>query len=151
MFPDSHGFEAVPVTRSKNFVFLSALISRDKIEQVYTILFVTGISTKQQLSGNMFPNIKTCKNLDSYHQIYQFKLFTVILYSWGVRSDHMRFSVLSPLIEKSMTLFIIIIIVIIINITQTGMQASENTTMFTKSQIEKPRKLENKLKEATNE
>ena len=34
------------------------------------------------------------------------QLFTLILYCFGVRCDHGRFSVLSPFIEKSMIVFI---------------------------------------------
>ena len=36
------------------------------------------------------------------NQIYQFKLFSLVLYGVGVRCDQWRFSMLSPLIEKSM-------------------------------------------------
>ena len=37
-------------------------IDRDKLEDISIIRLVTGIATKPWLSGNMFPNIKTCEN-----------------------------------------------------------------------------------------
>ena len=37
-------------------------LERDKLKRVYLIQLVTGIAMKPQLSGNMLPNIKTCKN-----------------------------------------------------------------------------------------
>ena len=41
MFPESHGFVDVPVTRSTNFVSLHRLY-RAKLEHVYSIQLVTG-------------------------------------------------------------------------------------------------------------
>ena len=58
---ESHGFAAVPVTMSDNFVSLYKLY-KDKLENVYLIQLVTGIATKQPFSRNMLPNIKTCEN-----------------------------------------------------------------------------------------
>ena len=85
------------------------------------------IATKPWLSGNIFPNIKTCENgLSNFSEnltIVQLKvveitrflspkpinlqLFTFILYGFVVLCDHRRFSVLSPFIEKSMCTHII--------------------------------------------
>ena len=78
------------------------------------------MATKQWLSGNILPNIKTYKNgssnfsenlgvvglkffdsLNSHHKIYQ---FTLILYGVSVRCDRGRFSVHSPFIEKSLSI-----------------------------------------------
>ena len=67
MFSESHGFVAVPVTRSNNFVSLH-LLDRDTLEHVSLIQIVTGIATKLRLSGNMFPNIKTSKTDDRNSQ-----------------------------------------------------------------------------------
>ena len=61
VFPESHGFVAVPVTRSNNFVSLHEL-QMDKFEHVSLIQLVTGIATKPFLSGNMLSNVKTCEN-----------------------------------------------------------------------------------------
>ena len=57
MFPESHGFGAMPVTMSNNFVSLYQL-DMDKLEHVSLIQLVTGIATKPRLSGHMLPNIK---------------------------------------------------------------------------------------------
>ena len=64
MFPESHGFVAVPVTKSNDFVSLQQL-DTDKLEHVSLIQLVTGIATKPRPSGNMLPNIKPCENLRS--------------------------------------------------------------------------------------
>ena len=61
MFPESHGFIAVPVISSNNFVSLHKL-DRDKLEHVSLIQIVTGTVTKPRLSGNISPNIKTGEN-----------------------------------------------------------------------------------------
>ena len=45
MFPEDHGFVAVPVTRSNNFDFLREL-DWDKLEQASLIQLVTGMATK---------------------------------------------------------------------------------------------------------
>ena len=45
MFSESHGFVAVPVTRSNNFTSLHQL-DRDKLEHASLIQLVTGIVTK---------------------------------------------------------------------------------------------------------
>ena len=44
MFPESHGFIVVPVTRSNYFVSFHEL-NRDKLEHVSLIQLVTGIAT----------------------------------------------------------------------------------------------------------
>ena len=46
--------------------------------------------------------IKIARELDSYHQINKFTVFTLIVYGVVVHCDRMRFSVHSPFIEKSM-------------------------------------------------
>ena len=45
MFPESHGFDAVPVTMSNNFVSIQEL-DKDKLELVSLTQLVTGIATK---------------------------------------------------------------------------------------------------------
>ena len=121
MFPESHGFDAVLIIMSNNFVSLQYL-DRDKLEHVSMIRLVTGIATNPWLSGNMFTNIKTCENgwsnfsknlrivalkLLEFNAILIMKsinllLFTLIFYGFGVRCDLRQFSALSPFIEKSM-------------------------------------------------
>ena len=83
MFPESHGFVAVLVSRSNNFVALHQL-DRDKLEHVSSIQLVTGIATKQRLSGNKFTNIKTCENgrsnFSENMRIVALKLFELTQY-----------------------------------------------------------------------
>ena len=115
IFPESHGFVAVPVTRSNNFVSLH-YIDRDKLDNVSLIHLVTGIATKPWLSGNMFPNTKSMRKLMieflrkfenrgiKIVQVYEilitksinFQLYTLIFYGVGVCCDRRRFFVLSP-------------------------------------------------------
>ena len=45
MFPESHGFVAVPIKRSNNFVSLDKLLDRDKLEHLSLMRLVTGIVT----------------------------------------------------------------------------------------------------------
>ena len=91
---------------------ISSPVDYDELEHVFLILLVTGIATKPWLSGNMLPNIKTCKNIwietiklleltKFTSKIYQ---FTLILYGVAVHCDRGRFSVHSLFIEKYLIL-----------------------------------------------
>ena len=79
MFPESHGFVAVPITRLNNIVSLHYL-DWDKLEHVSLIQLVAGIATKPWLSGNMLPNIQQkkwengCSNFSENLRIVALKL-----------------------------------------------------------------------------
>ena len=59
MFPESHGFVAVPVTRSNNFVFVLKL-DTDKLNHVSLIQLVTDLATKPCLGKHItkYKNMK---------------------------------------------------------------------------------------------
>ena len=62
MFPESHGFVAVPVTRPNNFVSLTKL-DRDKLEHVSLIQLVTNRHSNETVT--LWKHViicKTCKN-----------------------------------------------------------------------------------------
>ena len=117
MFPESHGFVAVPpVTVTRSYNLCPSLLDRDKLEHVSLIQLLTGIATKPWLSGNMVPNIKTSENERSNFsenlrvialkllELTRFASLNLSIYfnfvwCW-VHCDRGRFSVRSPFIEK---------------------------------------------------
>ena len=61
MFPDSYGFVAMPVTSCIKDT-CSDLSHIYLVKEMKLFDLVTATTTKPWLSGNMFPNIKTCVN-----------------------------------------------------------------------------------------
>ena len=94
MFPESHGFAAAPITSSNKFVSLH-LLDRDKLKHVSLIQLATGIETKPWLSGNMSPNIKTCRNgwsnLSENLREVALKLLELIQFAWPNLSTNFNF------------------------------------------------------------
>ena len=120
MFPESHGFVAVPVTRSNNFVSLNKLEG-----YIGTCIFETACNRHSNETVTVKKHVSKYKNLRKWKieflrkfehrgskiirvnsilitKSFNLQFFTLILYGVGVRRDVWR-SVLSPLIEKSMS------------------------------------------------